>query len=72
MVDPVVTCDGHTYERVAIERWLGVSTRAPLTGLPLANKTLVPNHAMRAWTDAVRAGTWVPLPVPECVSLLEA
>ena len=22
MVDPVSTCDGHTYERAAIERWL--------------------------------------------------
>ena len=32
MTDPVTTCDGHTFERSAIERWLtGVTSILPLT-----------------------------------------
>ena len=50
MIDPVLAADGHTYERAAIETWLAQNrTRAlsPKSGLPLANRTLVPNHALR-------------------------
>lgn len=50
MVDPVCTCDGHTYERKAIEDWFRANarnTRSPSTNLPLANKKLTPNHALK-------------------------
>jgi len=51
MRDPVTTCDGFTYERYAIERWFGVSDantpKSPLTGLPLANPSLVPNESLK-------------------------
>lgn len=47
MRDAVSTCDGHTYERRNIEAWLGEKSTSPITGLPLANKTLIPNHNLR-------------------------
>ena len=50
MRDPVMlTGDGHTYERYAIQQWLnkGKST-SPLTGSAIGdNCQLVPNHAVR-------------------------
>jgi hypothetical protein len=48
-VDPVVTADGQTYERSAIEKWFasGHST-APLTGEPLAHTFLTPNVLVRS------------------------
>ena len=48
MVDPVVTADGHTYERSAIVKWLLKKATSPLTGEPLAHIQLTPSHAMRA------------------------
>jgi len=51
--NPVVTADGQTYERVAIERWLerqrvrGLSCTSPLTGEVLEHTQLVPNVALR-------------------------
>ena len=53
MRDPVVTADGQTYERAAIERWLEcqqsrqLPSTSPLTGEPLEHTTLVPNIALR-------------------------
>lgn len=50
MVDPVMlTGDGHTYERYAIEEWLRRGNRtSPLAGSDLgSNVQLVPNHAVR-------------------------
>ena len=52
MADPVSTADGHTFERAAIATWLAGHATSPLTGLPLANKTLTPNHAVRALAEA--------------------
>tara|TARA_B100000900_G_scaffold392595_1_gene388239 strand:- start:1675 stop:2307 length:633 start_codon:yes stop_codon:yes gene_type:complete len=45
--DPVITCDGHTYEREAIEEWFVTHDTSPLTGAALRNKSLVPNYAVR-------------------------
>jgi serine/threonine protein kinase/ubiquitin len=47
MIDPVICSDGHTYERAAIEQWLQRSNRSPMTNLELANRTLIPNVALR-------------------------
>ncbi len=53
MRDPVVTADGQTYERDAIEKWLSrqrtreLPCTSPLTGEPLADTKLVPNVALR-------------------------
>ena len=49
MTDPVVTSDGQTYERAAIERWLDrqrarqLPATSPLTGEALEHTQLVPN-----------------------------
>ena len=41
--DPVVTCDGQTYEREAIKRWFGQGkTTSPLTNLELKNTEFFP------------------------------
>ena len=47
MENPVVTADGHTYERLGIETWLRNHNTSPLTGDILADKILTPNHALR-------------------------
>ena len=48
MRDPVVTADGHTYERDRIAQWLTQHRTSPLGGhAPLAHTNLAPNHALR-------------------------
>ena len=47
MVDPVVTADGQTYERKAIEQWLATHDTSPSTGEKLKHKALTPNVAFR-------------------------
>eukprot|EP00250_Pteridium_aquilinum_P020295 c24773_g1_i1 orf=392-3226(+) len=55
MRDPVITADGHSYERTAIETWLKDHDTSPKTGEVLppppggvgVDKTLRPNHILR-------------------------
>ena len=47
MTDPVTTCDGFTYEKYAIEKWLETSNISPLTGLNLDNKELKENIELK-------------------------
>ncbi|CAE8723234.1 unnamed protein product, partial [Polarella glacialis] len=48
MKDPVITVDGHTYERKSIEEWFNQGRRtSPLTNLPLDSQELLPNLVMR-------------------------
>ena len=47
-VDPVITDDGHTYERREIEQWLRRHNTSPLTNKPLRSTQLRPNHALRS------------------------
>lgn len=47
LVDPVMTVDGHTYERTAIEHWLSAHHTSPLTGQPLSSNRVVPNWLVR-------------------------
>jgi len=42
MCDPVVTPDGHLFERAAIEDWMTVSTSNPRTGAPLSMEECQP------------------------------
>ena len=51
MLDPVVTTDGQTYERTAIERWLVDHRTSPRTNARLASKDLIPNVALRQQID---------------------
>ena len=55
--------DGHTYERVEIEKWVelkGVGVKFPKTNISVAHTMLIPNHALKSMIDeavenAVRA-----------------
>ena len=47
-----MACDGHTYERAAIEAWLSASPTSPKTGEVLESTTLIPNHSVRQLIDA--------------------
>ncbi|KAF4656016.1 hypothetical protein FOL46_008024 [Perkinsus olseni] len=46
MRSPAVACDGHTYERGAIERWLAGNDKSPITGSRMMTR-LVPNVSLR-------------------------
>lgn len=48
MERPVITSDGHTYERAAIAKWLEEHATSPKTGHALPDAVLRPNHALRA------------------------
>jgi len=54
MADPVVTCDGHTYERSAIEYWLQSNNTSPITNEPLSSKALIPNFLLRSQIAAFK------------------
>eukprot|EP00802_Teleaulax_amphioxeia_P020772 Tamp_21072.p1 GENE.Tamp_21072~~Tamp_21072.p1 ORF type:complete len:329 (+),score=62.23 Tamp_21072:44-988(+) len=47
MTDPVFAADGHTYEKVEMERWLQTHETSPLTNEKLPHKHLAPNHNLR-------------------------
>ena len=55
MHDPCFTCDGHTFERVAIQTWFAAgNATSPLTNLGLPSLGLIPNHALRGAIEATR------------------
>jgi hypothetical protein len=47
MTDPVITSDGHTYERSAIEKWLNYNKHSPMTREIITKDSIVPNIALR-------------------------
>lgn len=47
MRKPVVTSDGHSYEKSAIIRWLLTKNKSPMTGKIMHDQTLVPNHNLK-------------------------
>ena len=56
--DPVFLVeDGHTYERSAVTAWLEKHDTSPMSGAPLATKTLAPNIRARQQADAARGGS---------------
>ena len=57
MEDPVITSDGHTFERSAIEAWLGKNNTNPMTGGEITSKALTPNFALRDACAAYKAKT---------------
>lgn len=63
MERPVITSDGHTYERTAIAKWLEEHNTSPKTGQELPDTVLRPNHALRAQILAWRERQGLP-PLP--------
>eukprot|EP00357_Protocruzia_adherens_P031463 CAMPEP_0115028864 /NCGR_PEP_ID=MMETSP0216-20121206/36609_1 /TAXON_ID=223996 /ORGANISM="Protocruzia adherens, Strain Boccale" /LENGTH=1088 /DNA_ID=CAMNT_0002405239 /DNA_START=35 /DNA_END=3301 /DNA_ORIENTATION=+ len=53
MADPVMTMDGHTYERRFIEDWLSKKGDSPMTGLELENKMLMPNIRLKKISNEI-------------------
>jgi hypothetical protein len=47
MRNPVITSDGHSFERAAIEKWFKTSKQSPITGLELPSKLLRSNYALK-------------------------
>jgi len=47
MMDPVVAADGHTYERVEIQKHIDLEMSSPLTGDRLPYKHLFPNTVLK-------------------------
>ena len=55
MTDPVMTSDGHTYERKAIEKWFADGNNtSPSTGCALVSLTVVPNYSIKKGMDQWR------------------
>mmetsp|Transcript_2681 Transcript_2681/g.4941 ORF Transcript_2681/g.4941 Transcript_2681/m.4941 type:complete len:275 (+) Transcript_2681:1467-2291(+) len=52
--DPVITKDGHTYERKAISLWLQNHDTSPMTNIRLVDKSLTPNISLRNSISAFR------------------
>ncbi|KAF7045512.1 hypothetical protein CFC21_054613 [Triticum aestivum] len=48
MEDPCVAADGYTYDRKAIETWVSMKDKSPMTNLRLLSKSLIPNHSLRS------------------------
>ena len=49
MRDPVVTADGHTYDRANIQRWFDQGKRtSPMTNRALENRSVLPNFALKS------------------------
>ena len=46
MSEPVKTCDGHVYDKCAIEKWFEYKNTSPLTNLCLNNLNLEPYYAL--------------------------
>eukprot|EP00746_Dinoflagellata_sp_MGD_P112371 gnl/MRDRNA2_/MRDRNA2_49413_c0_seq1.p1 gnl/MRDRNA2_/MRDRNA2_49413_c0~~gnl/MRDRNA2_/MRDRNA2_49413_c0_seq1.p1 ORF type:complete len:444 (+),score=76.39 gnl/MRDRNA2_/MRDRNA2_49413_c0_seq1:113-1444(+) len=55
MEDPVVCCDGHSYEREAIQRWLAQGRRtSPKTNAVLDHTNVVPNINLRNMIEVLK------------------
>ena len=51
----MITSDGHTFERSAIEAWLANNSTNPMTGGEILSKALTPNFALRDACAAYKA-----------------
>ena len=47
MTDPVIACDGHTYERSQIEDYLKKHDKSPVTNKAIEQSFVFPNEAMK-------------------------
>ena len=54
MEDPVMCSDGHSYERAAIRHWLASANTSPVTNRQLSDRTLLPNHTVKAAVSALK------------------
>ena len=64
MRDPVITSDGHTYDRSSINRVFETSLLSPNTGLQLPDRRLLPNIALRRAMGEAGITDLVPIVYP--------
>ncbi|KAG0447618.1 hypothetical protein HPP92_028252 [Vanilla planifolia] len=48
--DPCIASDCYTYDRKAIETWIRMEVKSPMTNLSLPDINLIPNHSLRSAT----------------------
>eukprot|EP00479_Gromia_sphaerica_P007930 TRINITY_DN2835_c0_g1_i1.p1 TRINITY_DN2835_c0_g1~~TRINITY_DN2835_c0_g1_i1.p1 ORF type:complete len:119 (+),score=15.58 TRINITY_DN2835_c0_g1_i1:499-855(+) len=72
MQDPVILCDGHSYERESIQQWLEHHVTSPQTNVKLKDFTLIPNTELRAKIQDLRQERTNASPVSENMSVLSA
>ena len=63
MRDPVMDCNGHTFERAAIVEWFATHDTSPITNQPIANKNLTVNYAIKQLIDARNTPAVIPKPI---------
>ena len=51
MRQPVVASDGHSYEFLAISKWLEGFIRSPMTGQEMTSKIIIPNFSLKSLID---------------------
>jgi len=51
MENPVITNEGHSYEKWALEKWLNNQNTSPVTGLVLTDRTLTNNYNLKSSVD---------------------
>ena len=51
MNNPVILCDGQSYEKDHIEEWLKSHNTSPNTGLELSNQDMLVNYALKGSID---------------------
>lgn len=54
MEDPLMTKEGHSYERSAILKWVSENNTSPLTREPLTMSQLIRNHALKSEIESWR------------------
>jgi len=51
MSNPVTDCNGHTFEKSAIESWYREHDTSPVTNQRVSHKGLIPNFAIKQLTE---------------------
>lgn len=51
--NPVISSEGHSFEKWAIEKWLITNNTSPITGLKLTNNILISNYALKSAYEEV-------------------
>ena len=58
MRDPVLSADGHTYEKHAMEDWLRTHDTSPMTNEVLSTKELRPNLILKQMIQSLNEHQW--------------
>jgi hypothetical protein len=48
-----ISSDGHSYDKEALEKWLGQSQKSPMTGAPMERHT-IPNRTLMSLMRQIR------------------